>query len=282
MGRVMAVTFERHGQLHYLDPGDESYAIGDWVLYPTDAGPEVAQVVWAPEPVHDPHLVAALPRCLGVADRAALDRDQAMRTRRAQARAVTTRLAREQGLRLKVLAVDVVDSADDPHIVIYYRAPERVDFRGLVGPLARALESRVDLRHVGGREAARLTGGIGNCGRELCCSTFLKNLEPVAMRLAKDQNLPANPLQISGQCGRLMCCLKYEHPLYVDFAATAPAIGEQVSTPEGDGVVVGHSVPTDSVTVKRSDGSTTRCPLASVCTSHQARAERSRQLDEES
>ena len=113
----------------------------------------------------------------------------------------------------------------------------------MVGELARSLQARIDLRQVGARDAARLVNGLGSCGRELCCATFLTNLEPVSLRMAKAQDLPANPLRISGACGRLMCCLKYEHPLYVEFARNAPAIGSKVTTDEGDGVVVGHSVP---------------------------------------
>ena len=101
----------------------------------------------------------------------------------------------------------------------------------------------MELRQIGPRDEARLQGGIGPCGRDLCCSTFLKDFEPVSVRMAKDQDLPVNPLRIAGACGRLMCCLKYEHPLYQDFRKDAPSIGESVETPEGPGVVTGHSVP---------------------------------------
>jgi cell fate regulator YaaT (PSP1 superfamily) len=118
-------------------------------------------------------------------------------------------------------------------------------------------------------------GGIGSCGRDLCCATFLTDFEPVTIRMAKDQDLPLNPLRISGACGRLMCCLKYEHPLYSSFAASAPAIGSRVTTPEGDGRVVGHSVPKDSVTVRfDSDGSRCSCSRASVRGPRQAHEER--------
>ena len=122
---------------------------------------------------------------------------------------------------------------------IYFTAPHRVDFRALVRDLAATLNGKVELRQLSARDEARLTGGIGSCGRELCCSTFLVDFEPVSVRMAKDQDLPLNPLRISGACGRLMCCLKYEHPLYTDFAEQAPAVGEQVETPDGEGTVVG-------------------------------------------
>jgi cell fate regulator YaaT (PSP1 superfamily) len=137
--------------------------------------------------------------------------------------------------------------------------------------LARTLDSKVELRHIGARDEARVQGGIGPCGRDLCCATFLKDFEPVSVRMAKDQDLPVNPLKISGACGRLMCCLKYEHPLYQEFKADAPAIGATVGTPEGDGRVVAHEVPRDAVVVRLSaTGQSCRCPKADVCAPRQA------------
>lgn len=272
----MAVTFERHGQLHYLRAGDAVYAVGDHVLYPTSAGPEVAQVVWAPE--ISPEDITGFPECSGRATQADLDRDERNRTARATARVTAQRLASAHGLELKVVAVDLVDRGPDPLVAIYYTAPERVDFRALVPELARALRSRVDMRQIGARDAASVVGGIGSCGRELCCSTFLKKVEPVSLRLARTQNLPNNPLQISGVCGKLMCCLKYEHPLYEDFARRAPAVGENVQTDTGRARVIGHSVPTEEVVVREASGAVRRCPLESVCPSHQARKQRTATL----
>ncbi len=192
-----------------------------------------------------------LPLCEGKADQTHLDRDAANRRIRAQAKLVAKRLIKRHGLPMKVIAVDYVDIGTDfdQLIVIYFTAPHRVDFRTLVGELARSLQARIDLRQVGARDAARMINGLGSCGRELCCATFLTNLEPISLRMAKMQDLPPNPLRISGACGRLMCCLKYEHPLYTEFAREAPAIGSAVTTDEGEGVVVGHSVPSDSVLV---------------------------------
>jgi cell fate regulator YaaT (PSP1 superfamily) len=144
-----------------------------------------------------------------------------------------------------------------------------------VRDLAATMNGRVELRQLSARDEARLTGGIGSCGRELCCSTFLVDFEPVSVRMAKDQDLPMNPLRISGACGRLMCCLKYEHPLYQDFADTAPSIGEDVDTPDGPGTVVGHNVPGEKVVVRMAaDGKRSACALASVCSSRRAYEER--------
>ena len=179
------------------------------------------------------------------------------------------RLVREHGLPMKVIAVDYVDAGNV--LTVYFSAPHRVDFRALVRDLAGRLRVRVELRQIGPRDEARLQGGIGPCGRDTCCSTFLKDFEPVSVRMAKDQQLPVNPLRIAGACGRLMCCLKYEHPLYQDFQKKAPRLGASVETPDGPGTVIGHSVPADKVVVRLSeDGSRCACPRASVCGSRQA------------
>jgi cell fate regulator YaaT (PSP1 superfamily) len=184
------------------------------------------------------------------------------------------RLIREHELPMKVSGIDWVAATN--YTIVYFTAPHRVDFRSLVRDLAATLNGKVELRQLSARDEARLTGGIGSCGRELCCSTFLVDFEPVSVRMAKDQDLPLNPLRISGACGRLMCCLKYEHPLYQDFAAKAPALGEAVETPEGEGTVIGHSVPSESVVVRMgADGSRHSCALASVCSSRRSYDSRS-------
>jgi cell fate regulator YaaT (PSP1 superfamily) len=170
---------------------------------------------------------------------------------------------------MKVTAVDYVDR--DNLFTIYFAAPHRVDFRELVRDLMRGLGARVELHQVGPRDEARLQGGIGPCGRDLCCATFLRDFEPVSVRMAKDQDLPVNPMRIAGACGRLMCCLKYEHPLYTEFRARAPRLGTPVESPEGPGTVVGYNVPSDRVTVKLADdGRRGACSRASVCGSRQA------------
>jgi cell fate regulator YaaT (PSP1 superfamily) len=273
MARVMAVSFERYGRLYYLDPGEETYAVGEKVLVPTDSGAEVAECVWAPEWVDDDQGFADLPVCAGRAGQSELDRDAANRRRRAEAKLVAKKLIKQNDLPMKVVAVDYLDAGEDfdQLVVIYFSAPHRVDFRALVGELARSLRARIDLRQIGSREAAQLTGGLGNCGRDLCCATFLKDFEPVSLRMAKLQDLPPNPLKISGACGRLLCCIKYEHPLYADFARQVPAVGQAVTTDEGEGTVVAHQVPADSVVVRMAgSGAITSCSRASVCGSRHA------------
>jgi cell fate regulator YaaT (PSP1 superfamily) len=207
---VCAVTFERHGRLYYADPGSLTPEVGDHVLYPTDDGAEVAQVMWGAQWVSDD--IGGLPTLQGMAAPEDLDRVATSRRKRARARVAAKRLIREHDLPMKVSGIDYVEA--DDRTTVYFTAPHRVDFRALVRDLSATLHGRVELRQLSARDEARLTGGIGSCGRELCCSTFLVDFEPVSVRMAKDQDLPLNPLRISGACGRLMCCLKYEHPLY--------------------------------------------------------------------
>ena len=267
MGMMMAVSFERHGRLYYLDPGPYTPAIGDKVLVPTDSGPEVAECVWAPQWISDD--VGGLPECAGLATEGDLEQNETSRRRRAECRVAAKRFIRTNGLPMKVTAVDYLHATNA--FTIYFSAPSRVDFRALVRDLAGQLRARVELRQIGPRDEARLQGGIGPCGRDLCCATFLKDFEPVSVRMAKEQDLPVNPMRIAGACGRLMCCLKYEHPLYQDFRKNTPRVGQAVETPEGPGRVIGHNVPADKVVVKLSaDGSACACPRASVCGSRQA------------
>jgi cell fate regulator YaaT (PSP1 superfamily) len=269
---ICAVVFQPKGRLYYADPGTLIPQVGDHVRYPTDDGDEVAQVMWAPQWVSDD--VGGLPVLTGMASADDVQAAETSRKRRAAARVTARKLIQEHNLPMKLSGVDHVVATN--HTTLYFTAPHRVDFRALVRDLAATLKGRVELRQLSARDEARLTGGIGSCGRELCCSTFLVDFEPVSIRMAKDQDLPLNPLRISGACGKLMCCLKYEHPLYEDYAKKAPAIGTDVETPDGDGRVVGHNVPGEQVVVRMAaDGRRTACALASVCASRKSYETRS-------
>jgi cell fate regulator YaaT (PSP1 superfamily) len=272
MGMLCAVTFTPNGQLHYADPGELRPEVGDMVLLPTEQGAVSARVVWAAE--YSAEDTEGFPVLLGMAGEADLAATEELRKAKARTLVASRKLVREHGLPMKVLAVDPQTAAGK--IVIFYSSPETVDFRSLLRDLSATLGSRIELRQLASRDAVRVTGAIGSCGRDTCCSTFLKDYEPITLAMARDQDLPANPMRISGACGRLMCCLKYEHPLYQDFKATAPAIGEDVDSPAGPGRVVGHSVPGDSVVIKlAADGSRQVCPKASVCGSRRAYESRS-------
>ncbi|MCW2522362.1 MAG: hypothetical protein JWO63_697, partial [Frankiales bacterium] len=180
MGLICAVTFTERGRLYYADPGELTLAVGDHVLYPTDEGPEVAQVMWAP--TWDTDGIGGLPVLEGLASEADLEALESSRKKRAEARVAARRLIREHGLPMKVTGVDHVLHTN--RTVIYFSAPHRVDFRALVRDLGATLKGRVELRQLSARDEARVIGGIGSCGRELCCATFLVDFEPVSVRMA--------------------------------------------------------------------------------------------------
>ncbi|MDH6465949.1 cell fate regulator YaaT (PSP1 superfamily) [Micromonospora sp. A200] len=275
MGMLCAVSFNRYGRLYYLDPGELRPQVGDRVLVPTDDGPEVAECVWAAQWVSEE--TDGFPKLAGLAQEEDLRRDELLRRRKAEAKVAAKRLIREHGLPMKVVAVDHVLGEGDvggDRTTVYFTAPHRVDFRSLVRDLGATLRCRVELRQLSARDSARVQGGIGSCGRDLCCATFLNDFEPVTIRMAKDQDLPLNPLRISGACGRLMCCLKYEHPLYAE-SSNYPVSGQRVETPEGTAKVVSRHPPSGTVTVRQiSDGSMKRCALSDVCGSRRAYEDR--------
>ena len=273
---LCAVSFNRYGRLYYLDPAGFQFGVGDRVLVPTDDGPEVAECMWAPQWVSED--TDGFPALLGLAATTDIERDQMQRQRKAAAKVAAKQLIRDHELPMKVVAVDYVvdvEGSSGGRTTIYFTAPHRVDFRSLVRDLGATLHCRVELRQLAARDSARVQGGIGSCGRDLCCATFLTDFEPVSIRMAKDQDLPLNPLRISGACGRLMCCLKYEHPLYAGDSAY-PTSGTQVETPDGSGRVIGRHPPSETVSVKLDDGSVKRCALADVCGSRQAFEQRDR------
>jgi len=262
MAQVIAVAFEPMGRLYYFDPGEFRVGFGQTVLVPTVDGTEVATCVWGPAEVG---WQADFPSLIGLAEPSDLQRDAENRVRRAEIVAVSRRLIAQHELGMRVVGVDFVDQSEDfdQQAVIYFEAPGRVDFRALITDLARALKARIDLRQIGAREAAAIIGGVGGCGREYCCATIALPQTAISLKLARAQDLPNSPSQLLGACGRLMCCLAYEHKLYTDFRACAPGVGTEVTPPEGPGRVVGHVVPLDAVLVRVGHESVS-CPLAAL------------------
>lgn len=221
MVSVIAVAYAKHGRLHYAswppqggqETADESVGIGGRVVVDHATGPRVATVLWGPAAPLEP--IDGLPATL----RLATEQDEAAheqaRERGRRARSVARRQVREAGLPMQVIGAEW--SGVDHRVTIWFTAPHRVDFRDLVRSLSAELSMRVLLHRVNERERAKIVGGVGVCGRELCCATFLDKFEPVTIALARDQNLAGDPLRIAGACGRLMCCLRYEHSAYVDY-----------------------------------------------------------------
>jgi cell fate regulator YaaT (PSP1 superfamily) len=260
--KVVGVVFGEGGKVYQFAVGDLDLAVGDQVVVDTAKGPNIGRIVRGPEEVDDVGLPPNLKSVMRPADRHDLRRLEENRVIEAEARQTAADLIEELGLQMKLVSVEA--SFDAGKLLFSFCADERVDFRELVGKLSERLHRRVELRQVSARDEARIIGGYGPCGRRLCCALFPGNQEPVSIRMAKDQNLPLNPAKISGVCGRLMCCLKYEHAAYVSFRDLAPRKGATVSTPSGPGKVVEHLATRHSVAVDLGDGRVTVFTLAEL------------------
>jgi hypothetical protein len=175
---------------------------------------------------------------------------------------VYRQLIEEHKLDMKPVDVEYLFGGDK--VIFYFVAEERVDFRELVRELASHFKVRIDMRQVGVRDEARMVGGLGHCGQQLCCVRFAGDFQPVSIRMAKEQDLPLNPLKISGLCGRLMCCLRYEYEAYKDFKSRAPKRGAKIETPGGEGKVTGHNTPRETVQIRLAEGGSLSVPLEQV------------------
>ena len=260
MADVVGVVFHNGIKTYYFDPAGLELSRGDRVVVQTMQGTEIGQVVDPPHVVDDSEIPVPLKKVARVATGKDLEAQSAAQGLRKQAMATCRELIASHGLDMKLVDADI--SFGGEKITFSFHSDERVDFRTLVADLAKTLKTRIELRQVGAREEARMVGGLGPCGRNLCCTLFPGDEDPVSIRMAKEQNLPLNPMKISGLCGRLMCCLKYEQEQYVRFRKEAPPKGTPVSTPVGEGVIVGYNVPKDAITVRFEDGSYTDIRLS--------------------
>ncbi len=242
---VVGVVFSQGGQVQLFDPGDLDLAWNERVICQTQRGREYGRIV---QPNHD----ADVPEPVRKVQRRASAQDELTRRKqREQSDQVLKRFrraVRERGLPVKVFTAEAL--FDGGKIVVSYGADERTDLRGLATDMAREVGARVDARQVGPREGARVVGGIGMCGDQLCCTRFPSHENPITLRMAKDQELPMNPGRVTGLCGRLRCCLAFEHPVYRSFRERAPAVGRMVDTPEGRGTVRSYRVPADALLVR--------------------------------
>ena len=240
MYKVVGVRFKKAGKIYYFDPGDLLLQKDDFVIVETVRGVEYGRIVIAPKEVGEHDVVLPLKKVLRIADhkdRLIVEENKAA-TR--EAYQLCCEKVEEHGLDMKL--VDVEYTFDRNKVIFYFTADGRVDFRELVKDLAAIFRTRIELRQIGVRDEAKMLGGIGPCGRMLCCSTFLGDFEPVSIKMAKDQNLSLNPTKISGLCGRLMCCLKYENDEYEMARNELPDIGESIQTPVGEGKIVGLNI----------------------------------------
>lgn len=245
---VVGIRFKDSGKTYYFDPnGIEALAQGDHVIVDTVRGPELAKVAYPPRLVDPEEIVGELKPVLRRAEPLDFERLHQLNSRQDELLARCAEKIQEHGLPMRLVKAEY--SFDGSRLTFYFTAEKRVDFRALVRDLARTFRTRIELRQIGPRDEAKLLGGIGPCGRLLCCATFLPDYARVSIKMAKDQDLPLNPTKISGVCGRLLCCLSYEHEQYVSVKSRMPRKGSWVQTPDGPGEVVGVNVLRETVIV---------------------------------
>jgi cell fate regulator YaaT (PSP1 superfamily) len=237
---IVGVRFKKAGKIYYFDPGDLPIEKDDYVIVETVRGIEYGKVVVGRKQVDENDVVLPLKKVIRIADHK--DRLIVEENKQAAAEAYDICMEKITEHQLEMKLVDVEYTFDRNKIIFYFTADGRVDFRELVKDLASIFRTRIELRQIGVRDEAKMLGGIGPCGRMLCCSTFLGDFEPVSIKMAKDQNLSLNPTKISGLCGRLMCCLKYENDEYESAKEQLPDLGEMIETPHGTGKVVGLNI----------------------------------------
>jgi cell fate regulator YaaT (PSP1 superfamily) len=237
---VVGVRFKKAGKIYYFDPNGFHIEDDDFVIVETIRGIEYGKVVLNNKKVEENDVVLPLKKVIRLADEKDRLMVQENQDAAAEAYHVCQKKVSEHGLDMKL--VDVEYTFDRNKVIFYFTADGRVDFRELVKDLAAIFKTRIELRQIGVRDEAKMLGGIGPCGRMLCCSTFLGDFEPVSIKMAKDQNLSLNPTKISGLCGRLMCCLKYENDEYESAKELLPDLGEMIGTPDGLGKVIGLNI----------------------------------------
>ena len=235
MPQVINVRFRGKGKAYYFDPGDNEIHSGDAVIVETSRGSEIGECVRAAHYVEDTAIVPPLRPVIRVATAADKRLDAANRQKEKTAFDFCQKKIAERGLDMKLVEVEY--SFDGSKILFFFTSEDRVDFRDLVKDLAGVFRTRIELRQIGVRDSAKLVGGLGICGRPFCCSTFLDSFQPVSIKMAKTQSLSLNPTKISGTCGRLMCCLKYEQDAYENLLRTVPKVDAAVDTPDGKGTV---------------------------------------------
>ncbi|MDW8406089.1 stage 0 sporulation family protein, partial [Chloroflexus sp.] len=245
---VVGVRFKDSGKIYYFDPGDLDLHTGDPVIVETVRGLELARVAFERREVSDDAIVGELKPVVRRAEDADLARMAELQQYHAEALARCAEKVQEHGLPMKLVKAEY--SFDGSRLTFYFTADQRVDFRQLVRDLARTFKTRIELRQIGPRDEAKMLGGIGPCGRILCCASFLPDYARVTIKMAKDQDLPLNPSKISGVCGRLLCCLSYEHEQYLEMRSQLPKRGTWVMTPDGPGEVVGQHVLKQQVLVQ--------------------------------
>lgn len=251
MAKIIGVRFKNTGKVYYFDPNDEQFSKGDRVIVETARGVECGEVAMDNRDISDSSVVQPLKQVMRRATQADLKKVEENHIKEKKAFIQCEKKIAEHKLDMKLVEAEY--TFDNSKILFYFTADGRVDFRELVKDLAGLFRTRIELRQIGVRDEAKMLGGIGMCGRPFCCSTFLNGFQTVSIKMAKEQGLSLNPVKISGCCGRLMCCLKYEQDAYSDLLRTTPKVNAVVSTPEGKGVVIDQNLITQKLTVRLDD-----------------------------
>jgi len=268
MAEIVGIRFKRAGKVYYFDPAGIELEAGDYAVVKTSRGLELGHVVISPDQVEASELTEPLRPVVRKAEPEDIARAEELEAKAEEALIECGKLIGELQLPMKLLTAEY--NLDGSRVTLLFSAAERVDFRELVRRLTSQLKVRVELRQVGSRDEAKLVGGFGRCGRPLCCASFLSEFSPVSIRMAKEQDLPLNPMKISGACGRLMCCLGYESEQYHKMKEKLPKMGQRVSTPSGEATVAGVNLLKETVLVELEGGATLELPLSEVSFKHRA------------
>ncbi|MFH1646246.1 MAG: stage 0 sporulation family protein [Chloroflexota bacterium] len=258
----MGIRFRRAGKIYYFDAGDIELQPGDYAVVKTSRGVELGHVVIAPGQVLASESEETLSPVVRKADAEDVTKAEELEAKAEEALIECGKMINELNLPMKLLSAEY--NLDSSRLTFLFTAEERVDFRDLVRKLTSRFKVRVELRQVGSRDEAKIIGSYGRCGRQLCCASFLTEFTPVSIKMAKEQDLPLNPMKISGACGRLMCCLAYEGEQYRDMKAKMPKVGQRVSTQMGEATVVSNNPLKETVMVELDTEATVELPLAEV------------------
>ncbi len=253
MKNIIGVRFKKPGKIYFFDPGHLKVSTKDFVIVETLQGEEYGEVVIANRQMPEDKIIKPLKKVLRVANYKDKKHYEENKRKEKEAFAICKKKIEEH--KLDMTLIDVEFKFDNSKVLFYFTADGRIDFRELVKDLAAIFRTRIELRQIGVRDEVKRIGGNGVCGRELCCCSFLGNFETVSIKMAKEQNLSLNPTKISGNCGRLMCCLKYEQEVYEEKLKKLPKIGAIVKTPDGEGVVENVETLKEKLRVKLKDDS---------------------------
>jgi len=262
MADIVGIRFKRAGKVYYFDPAGIDLEVNDHVVVKTARGLELGQVAIAPKQVLASELTEPLKVVVRKAEPEDINHAQELAEKEREALAECGKLIAKLNLPMKLISAEY--NLEGNRLTFFFSAEERIDFRELVRELTNRFKTKVELRQVGPRDEAKLVGGFGRCGRPLCCMSFLSEFAPVSIKMAKEQDLPLNPMKISGVCGRLLCCLVYENEQYRAMKERLPKEGQRVSTPMGVATVVGGNPLTETVLVELESQATVELPLSEI------------------